>query len=446
MPELLYKPKVFISHSAKEPEARALCKAIAEYLASKFDVLWDDNLQTAQVWRAAIDEWIWKCDAAVLVLSKAATESRYVAYEAAHLRQRWIHMNPRFTLVPVWCPDVNEEVLMQSMGALQLQEIHTNVKLLPAWPPNTTTDPAAFDDAVKQVATTLETVREQARPRHEIEDLLIKELNLGTANELALTAIADAYHIPSLPAGAKQDRANLLARLLLDPVEKLGDLRFQRLRRGIPTMMTAVESAKDRVPRIIKLVAPFCWVSPECAGRIPELVSHPPGKYRAIAWMRNWLFSERMYLYRAYCTRSRLKIANFSDLSGGGKEAILAHINACLGRKVCNNPTAKAEEVAKRIQNLVRNRNEPVFLILPADTINAEILTEVCNLWKELFVFLYTEQMDEKQLKEQFPDIQWVEPPLSADDEGDARAGWGDCMAAAGWTHQQHENLEEFDS
>jgi hypothetical protein len=76
MPDLLYRPKIFISHSAKEPEARALCKALAGYLASKFDVLWDDNLQTAQVWRAAIDEWIWKCDAAVLVLSKAATKSR----------------------------------------------------------------------------------------------------------------------------------------------------------------------------------------------------------------------------------------------------------------------------------------------------------------------------------------------------------------------------------
>jgi hypothetical protein len=86
MPHLLYRPKVFISHSAKEPEARALCKAIAGYLDPlKFEVLWDDKLQTAEVWPAAIDEWIWTCDAAVLVLSKAATESRYVAYEVAHM-------------------------------------------------------------------------------------------------------------------------------------------------------------------------------------------------------------------------------------------------------------------------------------------------------------------------------------------------------------------------
>jgi hypothetical protein len=89
---MAYRPRVFISHSAKEPEAKALCGAIAKGLdPADFEVLWDKNLQTSQTWRAVIDEWIWRCDAAILVLSKAATESRYVAYEAALLRQRWKH-------------------------------------------------------------------------------------------------------------------------------------------------------------------------------------------------------------------------------------------------------------------------------------------------------------------------------------------------------------------
>jgi TIR domain len=86
---LLYKPRVFISHSANEPETRKLCQAIdAGLRGGGFDVLWDADLATGQTWRAAIDEWIWKCDAAVLVLSSSALESKYVAYEAALLRQR----------------------------------------------------------------------------------------------------------------------------------------------------------------------------------------------------------------------------------------------------------------------------------------------------------------------------------------------------------------------
>jgi|SRR5438309_8161149 len=79
-----YKPRVFISHSAKEPDTQQLCEAIANHIDSTaFEVLWDSNLQTSQPWRSAIDEWIWRCDAAVLVLSESATNSRYAAYEAA---------------------------------------------------------------------------------------------------------------------------------------------------------------------------------------------------------------------------------------------------------------------------------------------------------------------------------------------------------------------------
>jgi hypothetical protein len=208
-------------------------------------------------------------------------------------------------------------------------------------------------------------------------------------------------------------------------------------------MMAALESAKDRVPRIIKLVAPFCWVPPESAGCIPALFLQPRSGVRAVAWVRKWKFSERMYLYRAYCTRSKLKITNASDLSGGGSQAILDHITVCLAAKVCNDPTAGSAAIAKRIHKLV-GYGEPVFLILPADGIDASIVTAVCETWKELCVFLYTEQMNEQQLAAQFPGIQLVQPPLSIDEEDDACAGWGDCVDAAGWARGR-DTLEEFD-
>src|SRR5262245_29073210 len=124
MADSLYKPRVFISHSAKETEAMTLCKAIAESLdPNKFERLWDQDLITSNAWRSAIDEWIWRCDAAILVLSPHATQSRYVAYEAAMLRQRW--RQNVVTLVPIWCPDVTEEVLLKEMGTLQIAEIQT---------------------------------------------------------------------------------------------------------------------------------------------------------------------------------------------------------------------------------------------------------------------------------------------------------------------------------
>src|ERR1700737_1676926 len=109
---MLYRPRVFISHSAKEQEAQTLCRAIAKQLdTDDFEVLWDQaNLQTSDAWRPAIDEWIWRCDAAILVLSQAATESRYVAYEAALLRQRWKH-RAQFLMIPICSPRVDESLL-----------------------------------------------------------------------------------------------------------------------------------------------------------------------------------------------------------------------------------------------------------------------------------------------------------------------------------------------
>lgn len=71
---MAFTPRVFISHSAKEPEAAALCQALANQFAQAgLEVLWDGKLQTSQEWRAVIDEWLWRCDAAVLVLSEAAS-------------------------------------------------------------------------------------------------------------------------------------------------------------------------------------------------------------------------------------------------------------------------------------------------------------------------------------------------------------------------------------
>ena len=53
-----YRPRVFISHSAKEEEARKLCEAISQHLGTDdFEVLWDQqSLETSNAWRPAIED------------------------------------------------------------------------------------------------------------------------------------------------------------------------------------------------------------------------------------------------------------------------------------------------------------------------------------------------------------------------------------------------------
>jgi hypothetical protein len=434
-----YPPRVFISQSAKEPEAKALCVAISEYFdPDQFEVVWDQkNLQTSDAWRAVIDEWIWRCDAAILVISQAATESRYVAYEAALLRQRWKHRS-QFLMIPIWCPGVDEKVLTDRMGALQLSEIQTSLKLA-AWPADATTDRAAFASVCLEVDKLLTTLKTRLQARHNAEDLLIKDLNLGTPSEEALTAIAADFHMSPMPSGAKLDLATELARRILDFDTALGAQRFQALLAAIDTMNTAMSDAEKRVPRIINLVTPFCWVSPAAAVRLTSLSALPPSQIRAIAWKRSWPLSERMYLYRGYCTRSPalIRIATVSDTAGGTSAAILSHIQSVLAKEVCRQPASDAQLAAK-IKDLAR-QGVPVFLLLPLRAVDAAILSEVSKRWSEVCMFLFGEELDEVQLREQFPGVEFVDPAPAFQDETDDRTGWGDCMIAAGIPYESLE-------
>jgi hypothetical protein len=342
-------------------------------------------------------------------------------------------------LIPVWCPGVDNQKLVQSMGALQIAEIHTNVKIA-AWPSLQSSNP--FQPQIAEILTLLNGVMQEAQPRHEIEKLLIANLEQG-ASDSALEKIAKDYQLAALPAGAQADRAVLLARLFLDFGEKLGDDRFQRLRSGIPMMAATLKDYKERVPEIIRLVAPFCWVSPDSVIPIPAIMAQPTKGIRAIAWVRRWPFSERMYLFRALCTQSKLRFASPSALTSGASGAIFDHIVACLADKVCNDPEADQAAVNKRITKRAAD-GESVFLILATEGIDNTILMQVCTAFPNLCVFLHTDTMTEQELLEQFPSVQIVEPFLSKELESDARAGWGDCMKDAGLSSVRAANLEEF--
>jgi hypothetical protein len=76
-------------------------------------------------------------------------------------------------------------------------------------------------------------------------------------------------------------------RVFLDSVEKLGDLRFQRLKNGIATMMAAVESAKDRVPRVTKLCSQcftrFIFRKMPPVSSNPKCVNRRPGRKQPLS-------------------------------------------------------------------------------------------------------------------------------------------------------------------
>jgi hypothetical protein len=132
-----------------------------------------------------------------------------------------------------------------------------------------------------------------------------------------------------------------------------------------------------------------------------------------------------------------IRIASVSDAAGGTSAAILAHIQSVLAKEVCRQPASDLQLAAK-IKGLAR-QGVPVFLLLPARAVDAAILSEVSGKWPEVCMFLFGEELDAVQLREQFPGVELVDPAPAFEDESDARTGWGDCMIAAGIPYESLE-------
>jgi hypothetical protein len=81
---------------------------------------------------------------------------------------------------------------------------------------------------------------------------------------------------------------------------------------------------------------------------------------------------------------------------------------------------------------------------LPARAVDASIVADVSHRWPEVCIFLFGEELDQEQLKHQFPGVTFVEPPLATEDESAAKSGWGECMDAAHIPYERIESGEAF--
>src|SRR5262245_24855257 len=214
----VYRPRVFISYSGTE------AKKFRDHLVARleengqFEVLLDEKaVQPGEPWRAVIDEWIWHCDAAVLLLSEAATLSDYVKYEATHLRQRWKSHSDSFIFLPVRFPEVTEESLVRRMGPIQLNEIQQIV----------VTESTADTDqeVVQRILARLAPLIDRKAARHEFEQDLIDTFYYRCLSDEALQDLGDELGVHRIAAGAKKDRSIVVARALLEFGTELGELR-----------------------------------------------------------------------------------------------------------------------------------------------------------------------------------------------------------------------------
>lgn len=118
---------VFISHSAKEPEARAALHELADALdGAGLEVLLDrERLVVGSPWRPTLRKWLDICRAAVVLVSPSAIASPNVLNEVAILMQRQRRAG-RFPVLPILVAGAeNRQLREPPWKATELAEMQT---------------------------------------------------------------------------------------------------------------------------------------------------------------------------------------------------------------------------------------------------------------------------------------------------------------------------------
>ncbi len=104
--------EIFISHSAKEDDAKAVLDALYRRLkTARFDVLLDrERLTPGREWRLELFTWLKRCHGSVILLSADAVESSWVLQEATILTWRRQY-EKGFVIIPVYLPPVTPSAL-----------------------------------------------------------------------------------------------------------------------------------------------------------------------------------------------------------------------------------------------------------------------------------------------------------------------------------------------
>lgn len=422
-----YKPKVFISHSTDAADLRAVCfldrlhQTLLDARNSDgteaFEVLLDrKNLDTGVEWRKEIDNWIKACDAAIVLLSEAATRSEYVKHEVTLLQAKH-----ELILLPVCFPSVTEEQLRERMATQQITE--RQIQRL-----TENND----DEILEKLLSSLHLLPQRI-PRHDIEQHLF---NFFSSSSIDEQRISDALAIDCMLVGARIDRAQRIARALLGAEIETDSLRLNKLRVVLDRLRVKLDLD---LSLLLNWVFPFCWVNTEAARKLPDIAGRSP-RTRAVAWAREWSLSEQMYLLRGFCHANAITIYT-SNLDGGicsGTDSFLDHVMSCLcqGLLYQGFKKEKSEDLKRRLYRKIQrleSEGKPVFLILPLEAVDKDKVRIILDEFPNVTLFFHSESLTQTEFADLgFRSADFLTPPLDPDIERSAYEEYGSLLKLIG--------------
>ena len=273
----MVKPRIFISHSAKDYFAQQVQDALYQRLeVEEFDP-WLDNraLEPGDMWRRKIHGELRQCDAGVILLSKDALTSPWVLYETTVLtlhKDEW----PEFDVIPVRLPDVTREDLAKgTFSPFALNEIQ-------AAKGDTVED--IVDKIVERLALLKIILAEGPLQQFERTLSLWLKKDVDVLREAASKLGLD---VEQWPLSERYSRV-LLARELIkaDGQRVLNALRVLTLHLN-----------KDSLFGMITILTSL-WVNEQAARLIPSVMKRPATQ-RAVSTNGRGRYTGRMYVLRA---------------------------------------------------------------------------------------------------------------------------------------------------
>lgn len=371
-PRAVPAPRIFISHSAHEPEARELLDEIADGLKKAgFVVLLDrERLAPGSEWRQEIYTWMGLCHGAVVLLSASALRREsWVSTEATLLRWRKA-LDPGMELVPVLLPPVTHQKLKRGpLGRIAINEIH-----------------AAPNDANALVGSLTKRFAPLLRP-----SAALPGTTLEAWVKVIARALADAEHSnpdasgEAAAAAGKQLPAwepyvttrERLAR------EMLG-WEWDPIRLAVEYLCCSIEVTP--LERMIQILG-CLWVNPQDVARIPEVATGPePGRVIVLNAAAEW--TAQMYIRRAACRVPNWIVLTAADHSGEGQAArISQEIRAAMIERF----SFKDGYTSTQINSWLRDSWEhPVVILLDAEGLDLEIIAAVRAEWPVPTLLLLT--------------------------------------------------------
>ena len=403
----LPKPRIFISHSAHEPQAGRVLNCLVEHLKPDFDVLYDkERLKAGQEWRDELFVWMHKAHSSVILFSASALESDWVRTEASVLSWRQaLDRGGSFRVIPVLLDPVKRSDLeSKRFSPMRL----TNLQLVRSG------DAATIG---REVSEGLHHLIKNKPPETPIEQLGRKIAHImREVDEAELLNAARAMQVDVSEWDESGEYRLLLA----------GEM----LARGLPKANKALLEldaylSPEDISTLIELIAPT-WVKLHAASRIPGIATRADAP--RVMWVNGGEqakfveYTGTSFVRRA-CCRSPNSCWPILIIPNAGGEDDIGYfknvIRRSLKSRVLRDEGAKDSELEIVLQMRERDK-EPIFITFAPPAPATEVLDELRNTFKTLTFFVLTGFQPAGAAPSLPAGAEFLEPELGSGEEAEA--------------------------